>query len=95
MFLRINNLLNVLRQISVIGIIALGVTMCIITAGIDLSSGAIVAVVSVGVASLEGTKPWGTQELKYSMLLFSAAARAVWLIAWTSGENGSKEISPL
>ena len=41
--LRIVNLLNVLRQISVIGIIALGVTMCIITAGIDLSSGAVVA----------------------------------------------------
>ena len=50
--LRINNLLNVLRQISVIGIIALGVTMCIITAGIDLSSGAVVAIVSVFVASL-------------------------------------------
>ncbi len=68
-FLRINNLLNVLRQISVIGIIALGVTMCIITAGIDLSSGAIVAIVSVGVASLlqsadamdrlfKGGSPW-------------------------------------
>jgi inositol transport system permease protein len=51
-FLRINNLLNVLRQISVIGILALGVTMCIITAGIDLSSGAIVAFVAVLVASL-------------------------------------------
>ncbi|HTT70495.1 MAG TPA: ABC transporter permease [Anaeromyxobacteraceae bacterium] len=50
--LRINNLLNVLRQVSVIGIIALGVTMCIITAGIDLSSGAVVAIVSVVVASL-------------------------------------------
>jgi len=69
LFLRINNLLNVLRQISVIGIIALGVTMCIITAGIDLSSGSIVAVVSVGVASLlqsadamdrlfQGGQPW-------------------------------------
>ena len=68
-FLRINNLLNVLRQISVIGIIALGVTMCIITAGIDLSSGAIVAIVSVGVAGLlqsadamdrlfKGGSPW-------------------------------------
>ena len=52
LFLRINNLLNVLRQISVIGIIALGVTMCIITAGIDLSSGAVVAAVAVAVASL-------------------------------------------
>ena len=51
-FLRIENLLNVLRQISVIGIIALGVTMVIITAGIDLSSGAVVAIVSVAVASL-------------------------------------------
>jgi inositol transport system permease protein len=69
LFLRINNLLNVLRQISVIGIIALGVTMCIITAGIDLSSGAVVAVVAVGVASLmqsadamdrlfKGGQPW-------------------------------------
>lgn len=67
--LRISNLLNVLRQISVIGIIALGVTMCIITAGIDLSSGAVVAIVSVVVASLlqsadamdrlfKGGSPW-------------------------------------
>lgn len=67
--LRIVNLLNVLRQISVIGIIALGVTMCIITSGIDLSSGAIVAMVSVVVASLlqspdamdrlfKGGQPW-------------------------------------
>ena len=67
--LRISNLLNVLRQISVIGIIGLGVTMCIITAGIDLSSGAIVAIVSVLVASLlqsadamdrlfKGGQPW-------------------------------------
>ncbi len=68
-FLRINNLLNVLRQISVIGIISLGVTMVIITAGIDLSSGAIVALASVAVASLlqrpdaadrlfRGGEPW-------------------------------------
>ncbi len=68
-FLRITNLLNVLRQISVIGIISLGVTMVIITAGIDLSSGAIVAIVSVVVASLvqapnaadrlfKGGQPW-------------------------------------
>ncbi|MFQ3621665.1 MAG: ABC transporter permease, partial [Spirochaetales bacterium] len=68
-FLRITNLLNVLRQISVIGIISLGVTMVIITAGIDLSSGSIVAIVSVIVASLvqsptardrlfQGGQPW-------------------------------------
>ena len=68
-FLRPTNILNVLRQVSVIGIISLGVTMVIITAGIDLSSGAIVAIVSVVVASLvqsptaadrlfKGGQPW-------------------------------------
>lgn len=50
--LKVGNLLNVLRQISFVGIIALGVTMCIITSGIDLSSGSVIAVVSVVVASL-------------------------------------------
>lgn len=68
-FLRIPNLLNVVRQISVIGIIALGVTMVIITAGIDLSSGSVLALVSVIIGSLlqradaparlfEGGQPW-------------------------------------
>ena len=51
-FLRVRNLLNVLRQVSVVAIIALGVTMVIITGGIDLSSGSIVALVSVVVGSL-------------------------------------------
>jgi len=46
-FLTINNLLNVLRQISIICITALGVTMVIISGGIDLSSGSIIGMVSV------------------------------------------------
>ena len=46
-FFTVNNLLNVLRQISVICITALGVTMVIISGGIDLSSGSIIGVVSV------------------------------------------------
>jgi ribose/xylose/arabinose/galactoside ABC-type transport system permease subunit len=37
------NLLNVMRQISITGIIAVGMTFVILTAGIDLSVGAIVA----------------------------------------------------
>ena len=36
-------LLNVVRQISVVGLIAIGVTMVIITTGIDLSSGSVLA----------------------------------------------------
>lgn len=46
-FLQVRNLMNVVRQISLIAIIGMGVTMCIITTGIDLSSGSIVALVGV------------------------------------------------
>lgn len=44
-FLKFRNIVNVLRQSSVIGIIALGVTFVIITGGIDLSSGSLVAMI--------------------------------------------------
>lgn len=50
-FLTSNNLINVVRQISFIAIIGFGVTAIIITTGIDLSSGSIVALTSVIVAS--------------------------------------------
>jgi inositol transport system permease protein len=50
-FLTTQNLLNVVRQISFIGIVAMGVTMIIITTGIDLSSGSLIALVSVVTAS--------------------------------------------
>lgn len=42
-FLHPLNLFNVLRQISVFGIVALGMTFVILTAGIDLSVGALLA----------------------------------------------------
>jgi len=44
-FLKYRNIVNVLRQSSVIGIIACGVTFIIITGGIDLSSGSLVALI--------------------------------------------------
>lgn len=46
-FLQVQNVLNVLRQISIVGVLALGMTFVIITAGIDLSVGAMMAVVVV------------------------------------------------
>ena len=46
-FLKFRNIVNVLRQSSVIGIIAMGVTFVIITGGIDLSSGSLVAMIGV------------------------------------------------
>ncbi|NDL68755.1 ABC transporter permease [Anaerotalea alkaliphila] len=51
-FLRSRNLLNVVRQISMIAIIAMGVTFIIITGGIDLSSGSVVALSGVVAASV-------------------------------------------
>jgi ribose/xylose/arabinose/galactoside ABC-type transport system permease subunit len=38
------NLLNVLRQVSIVGILALGMTFVILTAGIDLSVGSILGI---------------------------------------------------
>ena len=45
-FLSARNLLNVLRQSSINGIIAVGMTFVILTAGIDLSVGAVLAMVA-------------------------------------------------
>jgi ribose/xylose/arabinose/galactoside ABC-type transport system permease subunit len=46
-FLRVANIINILRQTSVNGIIAVGMTFVIITGGIDLSVGSLLALASV------------------------------------------------
>lgn len=46
-FLKADNLLNIANQISVIAIIAIGMTMVIVTAGIDLSVGSLIALSAV------------------------------------------------
>jgi len=46
-FLTSKNLLNVLRQVSITGIVAVGMTFVIITGGIDISVGSTVALSSV------------------------------------------------
>ncbi|MEO5857872.1 MAG: ABC transporter permease, partial [Pyrinomonadaceae bacterium] len=51
-FLTPENLLNVLRQNSMLGLVALGMTFVILTGGIDLSVGALLAVAGVIAASL-------------------------------------------
>jgi galactofuranose transport system permease protein len=51
-FLTPENLLNVLRQNSMLGLVALGMTFVILTGGIDLSVGSMVAVAGVVAASL-------------------------------------------
>jgi ribose transport system permease protein len=51
-FLKLDNLLNIANQIALIAIIAIGMTMVIITGGIDLSVGSLVALAAVVAARL-------------------------------------------
>lgn len=51
-FLQAQNLINVVRQMSVIAMLALGLTVVIISTGIDLSVGSIVALAAVVATSL-------------------------------------------
>jgi len=51
-FRSVRNLTNIIRQVSMIGIISMGVTLAIITSGIDLSSGSVLALVGVIVTSM-------------------------------------------
>ncbi|MGA8660543.1 MAG: ABC transporter permease [Chthoniobacterales bacterium] len=54
-FLSSTNLINIVRQMSIVGLIALGVTGVIVSAGIDLSSGSVVGLAAVVAASLAQT----------------------------------------
>ena len=59
-FLNPSNLRNLLLQVSTIGIASIGMTMIIITAGIDVSAGSILGVVAViaGKSALAGYPIW-------------------------------------
>jgi inositol transport system permease protein len=51
-FVSSTNLINIVRQMSIVGLIALGVTGVIVSGGIDLSSGSVVGLTAVVAASL-------------------------------------------
>lgn len=59
-FLSSTNLINVVRQMSVVGLISLGVTGVIVSAGIDLSSGSVVGLTAVVAASLAQDPEYAT-----------------------------------
>ncbi|MER7665644.1 MULTISPECIES: ABC transporter permease [unclassified Streptomyces] len=65
-FLAVSNLQLVLTQASVIGVVTVGMTFVIISGGIDLSVGAIVALASVWATTL------ATQEYGFAGILFTA-----------------------
>jgi inositol transport system permease protein len=59
-FLSSTNLINIVRQMSIVGLIALGVTGVIVSAGIDLSSGSVVGLTAVVAASLAQDPEYST-----------------------------------
>ncbi len=71
-FLKPQNLINVVRQISVIGLLALGVMVCIIAMGIDLSLGSVLGFSAVVTASLVQQPGW--KEALYPGLQLPAIA---------------------
>jgi len=70
-FFSVGNLLNVLRQISGSGIIAVGMLYVILTGGIDLSVGSVAALASVLVAVFLGTNTQGVS-IGYVLLVGAA-----------------------
>lgn len=58
-FLSSRNILNILRQSSIIGIMAIGTTYVIIGGGFDISVGSTLALTAAVVLGLQENMPWG------------------------------------
>jgi ribose transport system permease protein len=58
-FLSYTNVMNILRQSSIIGIMAIGTTFVIIGGGFDISVGSILALAAAMVLGLQRSMPWG------------------------------------
>jgi len=81
-FLSARNILNVLRQTSINGVLAIGMTFVILTRGIDLSVGSVVALTGVVAASFATTSTAGfIPGAPYPALLALAIGVAVGMLA--------------
>jgi ribose transport system permease protein len=75
-FLKPDNLLNIANQIAVIAIMAIGMTMVIITGGIDLSVGSLAALSAVVAARLIRDQCGGVEASTAGMIVACSAAIA-------------------
>jgi ribose/xylose/arabinose/galactoside ABC-type transport system permease subunit len=78
-FLELGNLTDILRQVSIIGIISLGMTFVILTAGIDLSVGSTLAL-STSLSAMALTRFWPGSSYSAHLLyavLFAAVISAI------------------
>src|SRR5579872_6390633 len=77
LFLAPDNVANIIRAISETGIIAVGMTFVIITAGIDLSVGALLSLSSVITATMMVSVGWGLIPTLLAVLAIGVAFGAV------------------
>jgi len=80
-FLKLSNLQGVANQTAIYAIIAIGMTMVIITAGIDLSVGSLVALAGVASALIIRDYAGGTEASSWMVALASAAGVGVCALA--------------
>jgi len=83
-FLQSGNLTDILRQISIIGIIALPMTYVILTAGIDLSVGSTLAL-ATAITAAYVTRPGSGSIVTHSLMAASCALGASALIGTGNG----------
>ncbi|MBL9134736.1 MAG: ABC transporter permease [Verrucomicrobiales bacterium] len=79
-FLTRQNLLNVANQITVVAILAVGMTVVIITGGIDLSVGSLIALSAVVVSVLIRDAGGGVQAGAAAMVMASLAALGMCIV---------------
>src|SRR5512144_726557 len=84
-FLTIGNLINLVRQISLNGILAVGVTYVLLTGGVDLSLGSVVALAGVVAASFAHPGDWPVMVPIAAGILSGMACGAVNGAAVTQG----------
>ncbi|MCC1481095.1 ABC transporter permease [Roseibaca sp. Y0-43] len=86
-FLTQRNIINVLRQASINGILAIGMTFVILTRGIDLSVGSVVALAGVVSASLATTSATaGVAGAPYAFYIALSLGILVGMVAgWVNG----------
>jgi len=89
-FLSQENLSNVLRQVSNNGILAVGMTIVILTAGIDLSVGTMMAMGSTVAAMLLTLRGWSTA----SYFCVPGMALAAFIVVGSFGSGLMKEKPP-
>ncbi|MBO9406711.1 ABC transporter permease [Shimia sp. R9_1] len=94
-FLSIGNLTDILRQVSVTGIVAVGMTLVIFIAGIDLSVGSIMALGTVICAMLLTQSGWTAASMfsvpAAGVILFVAVAALIFFVQSQMRAAGTKD----